>query len=68
MRYKFRAIFLIVTTVLFIGIGNPSHARIVTDQMGRQVTVPDKPQRVIALAPSITEIIYALGQENLLKG
>jgi len=53
---------------LFIFIDAPSHARIVMDQMGRQVTVPDKPQRVIALAPSITEIIYALDQENLLKG
>lgn len=53
---------------LFTAIGMPSDARIVTDQLGRQVTVSDKPQRVVALAPSITEIIYALGQENLLKG
>jgi len=57
-----------VTVILFIGIGTPSDAKIVTDQLGRQVTVPDNPQRVVALAPSITEIIYALGQENLLKG
>jgi iron complex transport system substrate-binding protein len=34
----------------------------------RNITVPDTPQRVVALAPSITEIIYALGQEHLLKG
>jgi len=53
---------------LFTAIGMPSDARIVTDQLGRKITVPDKPQRVVALAPSITEIIYALGQENLLKG
>ncbi len=57
-----------VTVILFIGIGTPSDAKIVTDQLGRQVTVPDNPQRVVALAPNITEIIYALGQENLLKG
>jgi iron complex transport system substrate-binding protein len=68
MRYKSRAIFLMVTVILFIGIGTPSHAKIVTDQLGRNMTVPDTPQRVVALAPSITEIIYALGQENLLKG
>jgi iron complex transport system substrate-binding protein len=68
MKYKSRAIFLIVTTVLFIGIGTPSHAKIVTDQLERKITVPDTPQRVVALAPSITEIIYALGQEHLLKG
>jgi len=68
MKYKSRTIILIMAAFLFIFIDAPSHARIVMDQMGRQVTVPDKPQRVIALAPSITEIIYALDQENLLKG
>jgi iron complex transport system substrate-binding protein len=40
----------------------------VTDQVGRRVVVPADPQRVIALAPSITEIIFALGRENCLKG
>jgi iron complex transport system substrate-binding protein len=68
MRYKSIAIFLMVTVNLFIGIGTPSHAKMVTDQLERKITVPDTPQRVVALAPSITEIIYALGQEHLLKG
>lgn len=40
----------------------------VTDQLGRKVTVPDEPRRIVALAPSITEIIYALGQEHRLRG
>jgi iron complex transport system substrate-binding protein len=30
--------------------------------------VPDRPQRVISLAPSITEIVYALDRGNLLVG
>ena len=38
------------------------------DQLERQITMPDNPQRLISLAPSITEIIYALEQENRLKG
>ncbi len=61
-------IVLMMTVVLLISIGTPSDAKIVSDQLGRKITVPDNPQRVVALAPSITEIIYALGRENLLKG
>ncbi len=38
------------------------------DQLGRKVQVPDNVQRVVALAPSITEIIFSLEQENRLKG
>ena len=40
----------------------------VVDQLERRVVVPDDPQRVISLAPGITEIVYALGQQNRLKG
>jgi iron complex transport system substrate-binding protein len=40
----------------------------VTDQVGRTLAVPDNPTRVIALAPSIAEIIYDLGQEKRLVG
>jgi len=47
--------------------GNLS-AKSVTDQIGRTFVVPDNPQRVIALAPSITEIIYDLHQEGRLVG
>lgn len=40
----------------------------VTDQVGRTLVVPESPTRVIALAPSITEIFYNLGQERKLVG
>ncbi|MCP4100727.1 MAG: cobalamin-binding protein [Lentisphaerae bacterium] len=40
----------------------------VTDETGRTMSVPENPMRVIALAPSITEIIFDLGQEHRLKG
>jgi iron complex transport system substrate-binding protein len=32
------------------------------------VTVPDSPVRVVSLAPSVTEIVFALGQAYRLKG
>jgi iron complex transport system substrate-binding protein len=31
------------------------------DDLGREVTFPARPARVLALAPSLTEIVYALG-------
>lgn len=42
--------------------------RTVTDPTGRNVAVPVAPQRIVALAPSVTEIIFALGQERRLVG
>ena len=39
-----------------------AHAsRTVRDEADREVTVPDHPHRLIALAPSITDAIYAMG-------
>jgi iron complex transport system substrate-binding protein len=43
-------------------------AELVTDQVGRALEVPENPTRVIALAPSITEVIYDLDQEKRLVG
>jgi len=40
----------------------------VTDQVGRKVKVPEDPQRVISLMPSITEIVFDLGEGKRLKG
>jgi ABC-type Fe3+-hydroxamate transport system substrate-binding protein len=36
-------------------------SRIVTDEAGRKVTVPDHPHRVICLVPSVTDAVFALG-------
>jgi len=44
-----------------------SHAAMV-DQLGRQVAIPSHPQRVVALAPSITETIFALNRGTRLVG
>jgi iron complex transport system substrate-binding protein len=59
---------LFFNIAVFITLGLPVIAGIVTDQLGRKITLPDYPQRVVSLAPSITEIIYALGQQHRLKG
>jgi len=46
----------------------PAQTREMTDLAGRQVHLPKEPRRVVSLAPSITELVYALGREEILKG
>ena len=51
------------------GQGAPS-ARIVTvvDAMGREITTERQPQRIVTLAPSLTEILYFLGLGDRVVG
>ena len=46
----------------------PASARTVTDELGRSVQVPAQPQRIVSLAPSITEILFALGAGDRVVG
>ncbi|RJX29231.1 MAG: cobalamin-binding protein [Desulfarculus sp.] len=43
-------------------------ARVVTDEMGRTVRVPERPQRLIGLTPSLTELLFALGLGDKIVG
>ncbi len=40
----------------------------VRDALGRQVTIPRPPQRIISVAPSVTEILFALGRRDNVVG
>ena len=67
MIIKILATAISVITILLAG-GLPLMAKTAEDQLGREIRVPDDPRRIIALAPSISEIIFALGQQDRLKG
>lgn len=41
---------------------------VVKDDAGRSVTIPEKPDRIVSLAPANTEIVAALGLESMLVG
>ncbi len=59
-----------VTLALAIALLLPGvcPARQLIDQVGRTVTVPDHPRRVVALAPNLAELVFLLGRQELLKG
>jgi len=42
--------------------------KIITDQLGRIVTVPHQPKRIISLVPSQTELLYDLGLNDEVVG
>jgi iron complex transport system substrate-binding protein len=52
--------FYMVVTVM------PAVARIVVDQVGQSIDVPEKPLRVVSLAPGLTEMIFSLQAEDKL--
>jgi len=46
----------------------PAYPRTLVDDLGRNVTVPEKPVRVISLYPSFTETLFALGAGEQIVG
>ena len=66
---KYLACSAAVLLAAFVSV-HSGHCEIreVVDDVGRTVRVPADPRRVIAMAPSLTEVVFALGQEHRLAG
>jgi iron complex transport system substrate-binding protein len=63
-----RRVYIFITLLVAFGLGCTSpenrspknFKRVVTDEIGRRVEMVQEPQRIISLAPNITEILFAL--------
>lgn len=67
--FKERAFALTALCILFLSIPlSPSKAAVYTDDIGRTVQIPSHPRRIISLAPSITETLFALGLDREIVG
>jgi iron complex transport system substrate-binding protein len=66
MGQVLRSVLLLLIFIPATGLN--CRAGLVKDQLGREIRVPDEPARLVSLAPSITEIVFALGEGGILKG
>jgi iron complex transport system substrate-binding protein len=67
-----RLAFVLVMMALVIGCHTKrepaANGREFTDEIGRRVRVPDHPARIVSLAPSVTETLFALGLGERIVG
>ncbi|MFQ5664020.1 MAG: ABC transporter substrate-binding protein [Terriglobia bacterium] len=71
MGKRWAAISLFVGAVILcptVLAAEKAQTRTVIDETGRAVRVPARIERIVSLAPSLTEIVYALGLEKRLVG
>ena len=73
-RFLRASLFVLAAAALLFSIGcssppaTPAGPATVIDQLGRTVKLDKLPQRIISLAPSNTEILYALGLADRVVG
>lgn len=62
------SVFALVATIWPTAAGTARAALTVQDDLGRRVTLAHAPQRIVSLAPSVTEILFAVGAQGRLVG
>jgi iron complex transport system substrate-binding protein len=60
-----RALALLLVMAL---TASPAEALTLRDMLGREVTLPGPPRRIVSLVPSVTEIVFSLGAQERLVG
>jgi ABC-type Fe3+-hydroxamate transport system substrate-binding protein len=62
-----RLLAILVIPLLFV-MGESAPAATFTDEVGRTIEVNGPPQRIVSVAPNVTEILFALGLQDRLVG
>lgn len=68
MRANTRKISLILLLGGILLASVPVYAAVFHDALGRKVNIVSSPQRIVSLAPGITETLYALGLDREIAG
>jgi iron complex transport system substrate-binding protein len=74
LRFLYLIVYALVSLFLFAcesrSARSPDTVAVitVTDDLGRKIEIPKFPRRVMALAPSETEMLYAVADENTIVG
>ncbi len=63
-----KSLLLALVISLLLNISVEGKERLLTDETGRKVKIPHFAKRIISLAPSITEILFALGLNEEIVG
>ena len=61
----------IINAGAWFGVGSrvqPPEYMTITDDLGREVNISKPPERIISIAPSMTEMLFAIGLENKVIG
>lgn len=61
-------LFILCIVVLFAPLVSYSDTLTIKDEVGREVTFPFPPKRIVSLAPNITEILFRLGLDEEVVG
>jgi len=61
-------LFATLPLVILPALASPAHALVLRDMLGREVSMPGLPSRIVSLVPSVTETTFALGGQDRLIG
>jgi iron complex transport system substrate-binding protein len=54
--------------LLLVLLPSPAPALTLTDQTGREVSLPAPPRRIVSLVRSVTEVLFAIAAQDRLAG